>query len=509
VKRLALVALMIAALAAAAAGCGSSTSGDPDTLTVPFLADMSVPDPDVFYDIEGNSVILAQYEGLLEYAPDTTEIKPLLARSYTVSPDELTYTFKLQSGVKFHDGTKFDSKAAKASLERRTDVNSAPAYMLANVASIKTPDPLTLVIHLKSKVGPFLHYLASSWGPKMIGPKAINDNAGKDFGQSYLKTHGDGTGPYKLAAFNRGREYVLTRNDDYWGDKASFTKVVVKIVPDIGTQRLQLDGGDFDAVLHSFPAAELDSAKSNDSLDVREYPSFLRALLYLNTNKAPFSDAAARKTLANAVDVKAIVAQAYGSSGTVPDGPYPPQILSNQPKLPYVEKAQASASGSGHGDIVLAYTADESGIQRRVAEMLQTQIGNLGYKVKLKEVQLPQVYEYINDLGSAPDLLLMTNTPDGAHPDTWARILWQSKGGLNFLGFKDARTDQVLDQAYSAPKAKADDLYREAGRRLVESNAILFLANVKDVMVLRDSLEGGDHVLAYPWMLSFESLSRK
>ena len=107
-------------------------SGGNTTLKLAFLADMSVPDPDVFYDIEGNTVILSTYEGLLRYKPDSTDFEGVLASSWDVSADGMTYTFKLRPNVKFHDGTPFDSAAAKASFQRRLDVASAPAYMLAD-----------------------------------------------------------------------------------------------------------------------------------------------------------------------------------------------------------------------------------------------------------------------------------------------------------------------------------------------------------------------------------------
>ena len=508
--------LLLAAVATSLLLVASAAVGSPrtakasggDTLRVGFLADMSVPDPDIFYDIEGNSVILSVYEGLLKYAPGSTKIVPSLARSWTVSPDKKTYTFKLQPGVKFQDGSPMTAQAVKASLKRRLAVNQAPAYMLAPVKSMTTPDKGTLVITLKTPIGPFLAYLASSWGPKIIGPGAIVKNAGKDFGQTWMQTHGDGTGPYTLSAFDRGRQYVLLRNPSYWGSKPFFKRVVISIVPDIGTQRLELQRGDLDAILHSFPASELASAAKDKNLKVVQQTSFLRALLYLNPNKAPFSSPKARAALAHAIDVPAIVKQAYGSSGSLPYGAYPPGILPGEPKLDYGTAAPKITKAKG--SIVLAYTADDSGVQRRVGEMLQGQIGALGYKVTLKEVQLPQVYDYIKNLKGAPDLLMMTNTPDAAHPDTWARICWYSTGGLNFLGFKDTEMDALLDRAQSAPDAQATQLYKQVGSRLIASHEMLFLADVKDTMVLRKDIAGvaPAHVRAYPWMLGFGALKR-
>ena len=261
--------------------------------------------------------------------------------------------------------------------------------------------------------------------------------------------------------------------------------------------------------MHSFPASELESLP--DSLKVLKEDSFLQLMLYVNTNKAPFSDAGVRRGLRSTIDVPKLVAQAYAGTATPAAGPYPAQLLSDQPTLPYGANAGDAAIAFKRArarKITLAYTSDESGVQRRVSELLEGSLAQAGYDVTLKEVQLPQVYGYVNALDKAPDLLLSTNTPDGAHPDLWARILFSSKGGLNFLGYTDKRIDALLDQAYGAEQAKADDLYREVGQRFVDGDGLFFLGAVKDVFVLRKDLGGISHVLAYPWTLDYGELTR-
>jgi peptide/nickel transport system substrate-binding protein len=508
-------AVLAVAMAVTIAACGSSstttsTGGTAsNVLRIPYLGDMSVPDPDIFYDIEGNSVILSTYEGLVKYAPNSSTIVGDLASSWTVSPDRLTYTFHLVPGVHFHDGSPLTSQAVVASFKRRLDVNQAPAYMLKPIATMSTPDPLTLVVKLKHPVNPFIHYLASSWGPKIIGPEAIVTHAGTDHGQTWLQTHDDGTGPFQLTAFERGRQYVLTSWPGYWGAKPFFHQVLIKITPNISAQQLELTSGSVDGIMHSFPAANLSSLPS--SVNVLKYPSYLRLLLYVNTNKPPFNDPAVRATLRAAIDPAKLVAEAYSGTGTASVGPYPKELLANQPTLPYAPNPTVAAGGAKKAStksITLAYTADESGVQRRVGEILQAALEAAGWKVTVKEVQLPQVYAYINNLSSAPDLLLQTNTPDAAHPDTWARIVFFSSGGLNFLGFKDARVDSLLEKAVSAPPAEATKLYQEVGQEVINQNEIFFLGDINNVFVLNKHLTGVEQIPAYPWTVSYASLKR-
>lgn len=485
-----------------AAGTGQVKDGG--TLHLAYLADMSVPDPDVFYDIEGNTVILSVYEGLIKYKPESTELAPSLATSWDVSSDHLTYTFHLRDGVTFGDGTAMNSAAVKTSFQRRLDVASAPAYMLAKVADMQAPDPLTFVVTLKEPVSPFLDYMASSWGPKIISPKALTDNAGSDHAQTWAKSNADGTGPFKLTAFNRGQNYTLTRNAAYWGPKAHFATVDIRIIPDMNTQILQLKSGDLDVILHSYPEAELASAKTDPNLVVRDFSAYLQALLYLNVNKAPFSDPALRKALAGAIGRDQVVQTIYGPYGKPSTSTYPPGIL-DQSLAPVSYPASTGKVPSTSIDF--AYTSDESGIQQRLAQLIQQKLQAAGFTVTLKQVQLPQVYGYLNDLAHAPDLLLNTNTPDAAHPDTWARIVWGSTGGLNFLGYKNTEVDQLLDAGATATdKATSDQDYGKAGLALAADGAMVFLANTRDVMVMRKSLAGIEHVPNYPWALNLGAL---
>ena len=492
----------------------SGTSGGNTTLKLAFLGDMSVPDPDVFYDVEGNTVILSTYEGLLRYKPDSTDFEGVLASSWDVSPDGMTYTFKLRPNVKFHDGTPFDSAAAKASFQRRLDVASAPAYMLADVADMLTPDPLTFVVKLKAPVGPFLHFMASSWGPKMISPTALAAHAGSDFAQTYLKTADIGTGPFTLATFERGQRYTLARFDGYWGTAPYFKEVQIDIVPDTGTQRLRLEKGDLDVILHSFPVSEIAGLQSNKDLSVKTFTSFLQSYLYLNTTKGAFAKPEVRKAAAEALDAAAIAKDVYAEYGERAASMYPGTLVKSGEApfkiAPDAASAKAAVTAAGGAKIDFAFTSDESGIQRRLGEIIQQKLEAAGFKVTVRQVELPMVYDWATNPGSGADLLLMTNTPDGGHPDTWARIVWQSKGGLNFLGYNNPAVDSALDTVIvETDAAKAAKAYADIGDLVAADAAFIPIANVKDFMILRSDLDGVAHIPNYPWTLDLAKLKRK
>lgn len=508
--------VLLAAIALIASACGKS--GSPTAATSPsttlhlaYLGDMSTPDPDVFYDIEGNTVILSVYQGLVDYAPNSTTIEPVLATTWTVTPDGMTYTFKLRSGVTFQDGAPLDSAAVETSFKRRTDVGSAPAYMLSQVASYATPDAMTFVITLKQPWAPFMDYLASSWGPKIISPKVLADDAGTDHAQTYLNTHAVGTGPYSLTSFVKGQQYVLQAYNGYWGAKPFFKTVDIAIQPDINQQILQLKAGGLDVVLNGYPIAEIPSAQSDASLSVQNFSSYLQSLLYFNVAKAPFSSLAVRQAVAADIQRNQIVNEVYGKYGTPAASPYAPGIL--DPSLAPISYPTVTVKApAGTPPMELDYTQDDSGIQSRLAQLIQQNLQAQGFQVSVKQTTNAQVYGFGSDLAHAPDLLLMTNTPDAASPDTWARILWDGtppNGGLDFLGYNNPQVDMLLNAADTStdPTARVTD-YGKAGQIVDSDYGILFLADTRDVMVMQKNLTGVEHVPNYPWALRLADLKR-
>jgi peptide/nickel transport system substrate-binding protein len=165
-------------------------------LTAAITGNLSPLDPDTYYEAQGLPITQGTYQTLVTYAPNLPKIVPDLATSWSESPDGLTYTFQLRRGVRFSDGTPFNAAAAESSFERRTALKGGPSYQTAAIKSYSTPDPYTLVIHMKQPVAPFLDYLASPYGPMMSSPtgEKLHEVKG-DRGSHWIATHSAGTGP--------------------------------------------------------------------------------------------------------------------------------------------------------------------------------------------------------------------------------------------------------------------------------------------------------------------------
>src|SRR6185369_7163969 len=174
------------------------------------------------------------------------EVLPDLAESWTVSEDGKTYTFKLHTGVKFHDGTDFNADDVKFSLDRARAENSTNAQkgLFAAIDSVDVVDPATVKVTLKNSQGSFLYNMG--WGDAVIvAPESADTNKEKPIG----------TGPFKFQSWAKGSSITLVKSDNYWGAPVTLDKAEFRIVPDAAAAVPALLSGDIQA----FPFFDPDS----------------------------------------------------------------------------------------------------------------------------------------------------------------------------------------------------------------------------------------------------------
>ena len=305
-----------------ACGAGSSSpatggGGTTAVLNMPFLEDMQVPDPDIMYEGEGVQVMHAVYDGLAQYKPGTNEPVPLLAESWEISKDQLTYTFKLRPNVKFHDGTIADAASWVAAFKRRAAINQGPAYMVAGIKEAVATDATTLVVHLKSPNNAFLHYLACPWHPFAVSPTAVKKHAaGGDLAQKWLQTHDAGTGAYTIKEFVPGNYYLLEKFPGYWGGDVAYDQIRITITPSVSTQELQLQQGQFDLITKGLPIPDVLKYQQNPDYEVPVTLGGTGNAIWINPNRPMFADKKLRQALVQAIDRTPIVQTSYG--GLVP-----------------------------------------------------------------------------------------------------------------------------------------------------------------------------------------------
>ncbi len=245
------------------------------------------------------------YNGLLRVDPfdrTGTKIVPDLAESWTISKDGRVYTLKLRHGVKFHDGSEFTSKDAKASYDKIVfppqGVASNRKGEYVDVETIQAPDPYTIVFRLKWPSASFLSSLASPWNWIY---KA--DILAKD--PHWYESHVMGTGPFLFVEHVRGSHWVGKKNPNYWdkgkpyldGYRAIFIKDSAAQVAAIRGERAQIQFRGFS------PAERDDLVRAlGPKITVQESPWDCLILVAMNHEKKPFDDKRVRKALTLALD---------------------------------------------------------------------------------------------------------------------------------------------------------------------------------------------------------------
>ena len=466
---------------------------------------MQVPDPDIFYEIEGNAVVTSVYEGLVKYDNGTSKIVPAIASSWTVSPDGKTYTFTLRSGLTFHDGTPVDSAAAAFSFARRAGVNSAPAYMVADVTSTSEPDPQTFVVHPDKPVAAFLDYMASPYGPKLVSPTAVKAHEtgvkasapNGDWAQDWLKTHDAGSGPYAISSFVPGSHYVLSAYPGYWGTKPYYSTINISIIPDISVQQAELQSGQLSMILHGLPVNAVLNFRGDKSYEVQSFPAQLKSMLYVNPNIGIFQNAAVRTAMRQAIDKQAIVASVYGNTlATVSTQAYPVDempagLALDDPTYNPAALKTALQSATGSKNIDLAYSTDDP-TNQRVAEFIQTELDALGLTVTVHGVPISQVFNYASTpAAQLPNLLVWTVNPDDSAPDSWIRIFSNTNGSLNELHGSVPQADALMDAGlHATDPATIQSDYAQAGTLVADSGEWISIADVRDTVVSHAGVSG-------------------
>jgi peptide/nickel transport system substrate-binding protein len=516
----ALVSLAAAPVLSVATSSPAAAASIPrsHTLNLSFLEDPGQPpDPDVYYAGEGLLLTRNLYQGLLTYKPGTAEkvYEPELATSWSVSSNGLQYTLHLRHGVVFHDGTTFTSAAIEPSFARRAAVGGGPAYMVADVASVQTPDPYTAVINLTTPNTAFLDYLASPYGPAMESPTALLANAGSDNDQTYLETHDIGTGPYTLTQSKVGVMYQLKAFPQYWGPKPYYTTINLPVIDNLSTEEIEFNEGQIDAILHDLTTSAIAQYTKDSKVSVYNLPTLESETAYVNENKGFLTSKANRLDLIEAINSQALVAGVFPGRATVPKQagpngllpskygkqhiPYNPSKLQKLIKtLPSSEKAFTVGYDTGAPDDQL------------LAEDIGAELQADGLSTKVVGYQTSEIYASVGSASTAaqasqPNMLIDYFWPDTYNAYTWTHINFDPSGGLEYMSC-NVPGEAALDDTAVQTGSNAD--YDKVVENAVNSGCWFNIADKDDTMVAQPWLKGipQGHIVADPEMLELSAL---
>ena len=269
------------------------------------------------------------FEGITRIGPDG-QVQPGLAESWDISEDGKVYTFKLHTGVKFHDGTPFSADDVKFSIERAMAEDSVnpQKQLYSAVDTVEVVDPATVKVTLKHPQGAFLWNMG--WGEAAIVSPASADNN---------KEHPVGTGPFKFESWAKGSSIKLVKNPDYWGEPVALERAEFRIVPDAAAAIPALLSGDVNA-FSNMPAGDaLAQIEADPRFKVVIGTTEGETVLSTNNKKEPFDKLQVRQAIAHALNRDEIIAGTPPAGLGVPIGshfaPHHPSYVDLTGTYPY------------------------------------------------------------------------------------------------------------------------------------------------------------------------------
>ena len=355
--------------------------------------------------------VSACYETLVTMAPgDYINLKPLLATQWARTPDGKGWRFKLRDNVKFVGGNPMTAADVKFSLDRCRYIKFQSSQYLENVTSVNVVDDHTVDIMLKNPGEPILNILAA---PSFVvtdrkvveahGGDATPDSKAKDKATEWLNQNSAGTGPYKLTGWIRNGQIQMVANNDYWGGKPAFQRIVIRHFEDGAAQMLALKRGDIDVAFNLLPE-QVTSLKSEKDVWIAKATSLDFVYLALThdpeLNKA-LANKQARQAIGYAIDYDGIRDSLLGGSATrsanfIPVGSLGStedttkeigfrQDLERSKKL----LAQAGFPDGFEFDIIYGNSAIAGTTYHVLAQKVQSDLARVGIKMKLNP--MPQV----------------------------------------------------------------------------------------------------------------------
>lgn len=490
-------------------GCGSkrasdasgSGSGSGDfTITFAQGADPRGLDPAYIDDGESAKVMVQIYENLLKYKAKNCEVEPGLAKSYDVSDDGLTYTFKLRKGIKFQDGADFNAAAVKKSIGRqlepdRTDDMPYAAFTFGSKAdgtgieSIETPDDYTVVMKLRAVSSAFLANLAMCMASPIVSPKAIE--------KGNTNEHPVGTGPYSFVSWTKNSDIKLKRFDGYW-DKEHAGKaknIVFRFIAESSTRVTALANGEAD-IIDGVDEADVDQVTKNGDV-VDKFDGMNINYMAFNTQSDTFKTAEARKAFAKAIDVEEVVKSLYKKYATYANSvmplwmaPYDKDIKQTAYDADAAKKELAALGITKVKCITYSNPRPYNGKGgTALAEAFQGYLRKVGVEMTIDQYDWTS-YKTTVQAGNY-DVCFYGWNGDNGDPDNFMNLLAADDYSMNVARWDNADYKKLIAKGLKTPNGSArDDVYHECEKMVADQQVWIPVSHSINILCHKKGVKG-------------------
>lgn len=390
-----------------------------------YLSEPAYIDPYNAQETEGIEVVANVFDGLVDFDPKTSEIRPAVAERWEANKDSTVWTFYLKKGTKFHNGREVTAEDFNYAWERianpKTNPPSEISYHLSAIkgykemqdgsakelSGVNAKDKYTLEVTLEYPFADFIYVVGH---PALAPvPKEEVEKGPKKFSEMPI-----GNGPFKMAEPWKHNQYIrLKRFDGYYGRKANLDEVDFKIFKDEQTAWLEFQAGKIDFT-KSIPDGQIKAAIAKYGRSPDGYESYPgkqvllgaeSAVYYLNANnKNEFlKNPDVRRAISLAIDRRAIVDTIYEGTRKPATGIVPPGVVGfrqNASKYCAYDKEEAkkllakAGFPDGNGLPVFKLSFNTGAGHEKVMELVQASLKEIGVQTELQGMEWAKLLDF-------------------------------------------------------------------------------------------------------------------
>ena len=489
-------------------GTTTSASENNRTLRANISQQIGTIDPAKGTDYVQSMALINMYDSLV-FPTGSGSIEPALATEWSISDDNLTYTFNLREDAVFHSGNDVTAEDVKFSFERLMDIGQGFAGNFAGVLdteNITVENNSTVSFKLSEPFSPFLAMVVLV---QVVDKQLIMNNLADgeygdrgDYGQGFINENDAGSGAYELQSFTPGSGITFSRFPDAYHEfpEDAFNTVDVSIITENSTVQSQMRSGDLDMTGQYQSSETYQAIENMDGARVVRKPEFGLLYMKINTQKPPCDDVKFREAMAWGFDYEQVVNDIVPNKKPA-QGPIAPKWDVHDPDVLQPsydpERARAALEESEYdpGEFTIKNTFTASyGFQERIGLLFKDNMKDIGIDVELN----PQTWGTITDLATSVEDTPHTNqvfwggkypSPDSVFyskfhseaADTWI--------SMNHL--QDEKLDSMIEEARAtADPAKRAEVYRNLQSEIASKYTDINVYHMVKSIGLREDIEG-------------------
>lgn len=443
-------------------------------------------------DLSASTIQEYIYETLIRRNPETMKLEPLLAESWQVAEDHLTYTFHLRKNIAWADGQPFTARDIRYSFDRIRDPAVDAAHLrnyYQDIERLEVLDDHTVRFHYRI---PYFLALQFCGGIPIVPVHLFKP--GEDFNKHPIARSPVGTGPYRLLHWRTGEEIVLVRNEAYWGVRPHLDRLVFKIIPDptVALHVLKQGGLDVSGLLPIQWVKQTQSERFQEMFRKLKYYTPRYNYVGWNMKRPLFADRRVRVAMTMLIDRETILRRVLFGFGTVVSGTFyvnSPEYNRNIKPWPYDPAAALALleqagwkRRDGNGPLEKDGTPFQfefilpagSKIGEQIATMFQENLKQVGIRMEIRKLEWAV---FIQKIDSRNFDACTLGWSLGWESDPYQ--IWHSsmaEKGSNFVGFRNEEADRIIEAARQEfDPEKRYRLYHRFGEILHEEQPYTFL----------------------------------